>query len=282
MENSSSSKIGAEAASVNTLHLQTAGGTQEQLIHTNIATKHESRPSPTPNNLFTYRRLRRMIGLLGISLPITLVLFSLIPFFETGIQSSISGFYYTHLREIFTGILCGVGLFLICYKGNGNRVLWKNDNFLTNLAGLMAFGVAFFPTNDFVTKPVDCTHKIYTIVPICEPWLGGLHYAFAAVLFLSFSILAINVFTIGQKQDPGIPKSWMNENNIYRACGYSILIFIVMVPIASRLRLFKDSTLVFEALSLFAFGTAWLIKGRILGDKGKIGEKIYKEHNPKI
>jgi hypothetical protein len=45
------------------------------------------------------------------------------------------------------------------------------------------------------------------------------------------------------------------------------------------LELFRYSTLILESLALFFFGTAWLIKGRALGDKGKLGEKIYREHN---
>ena len=79
-----------------------------------------------------------MIGILGVSLPIVLVLLSLISLFDTDIQPSISHYYYTNLREIFTGTLCGVGLFLICYKGHNNPLFWKNDNFLTNVAGVMA------------------------------------------------------------------------------------------------------------------------------------------------
>jgi hypothetical protein len=243
-------------------------------ITTGKISQRESRPSPPPDDVFTYRRLRRIIGILGISLPIVLVLLSLIVYTQPGIRPSISDYYYTHMREIFTGTLCAVGLFMICYKGHNNPVIWKNDNFLTNLAGVMAFGVAFFPT-----FPVDKSEKIFTLVASDAAWLGWLHYSFAAVLFTSFSILAINVFTIGQNDDPALAKSWMNENNIYRFCGYSILVFIAMIALSMKVKLFKNSTLVLEALSLFAFGIGWLIKGRILGDKGKIGEKIYKERN---
>jgi hypothetical protein len=239
----------------------------------NSVSRHESRPSPPPDNIFTYRRLRRMIGILGVSLPIVLVLLSLISLFDTDIQPSISHYYYTNLREIFTGTLCGVGLFLICYKGHNNPVPWKNDNFLTNVAGVMAFGVAFFPTFYEVEE-----QTIHTLISGVE-WIGWFHYACAAFLFLSFSLLAINVFTIGQNIDPSLPKSRLNENNIYKFCGYSILVFIVLVPVSASLKLFEYSTLVFEALSLFAFCTAWLIKGRALGDKGKIGEVLYKERN---
>jgi hypothetical protein len=228
-----------------------------------------------PNDIFTYRRIRRTIGYLGISLPILLVGLSLIVFFQTPVQPSISHYYYSNLREIFTGTLCAVGLFLIRYKGYGNTSIWKNDNLLTNIAGIMAFGAALIPTN-----PNSFSPKIYTLIPYPEKWLGWLHYGFAALFFLILALLAINVFTIGQQGSTTIPTSVLNENNIYKLCGYSILLFIIMVPISGQLKLFPYSTLIFESLSLFAFGIAWLIKGRALGDQGVIGRKLYKEDNP--
>ena len=227
------------------------------------------------NNIFTYRRIRRTIGYLGISLPILLVGLSYISFFRTPLQTSISDYYFTNLREIFTGTLAAVGLFMINYKGSGNPSIWKNDNLLTNIAGIMAIGVALIPVN-----PDDFAIKIYTLIPYPEKWLGWLHYSFAALLFLIMALLSINVFTIGQKNETRDPKSILNENNIYRFCGYSILVFIVMVPVSETLKLFSYSTLVFEALALFSFGIAWLIKGRALGDKGIIGKKLYQENNP--
>jgi hypothetical protein len=231
------------------------------------------RKSP-PDDVFTYRRIRRSIGYLGFGLPVVLVLFSLIPFFETAIQPSISHYYYTNLREIFTGTLCAVGLFLIRYKGNGNEKWWLNDYRLTNYAGVMAFGVALFPTNPIIEK-----QKIYSLISYSDPWLGRLHYGFAGILFLIFANLAINVFTIGQKKESGTKKSALNENNIYRVCGYSIIVFIILVPILAVTNIMANSTLIMEALSLLCFGIAWLIKGRALGDEGALGEMLYREKN---
>lgn len=226
------------------------------------------------NKDYTYRKIRRAIGYLGISLPVFLVVMSAIPLFKTSVQSSVSHYYYTNFREIFTGTLCAVSLFLIRYKGYKNSVFWKNDTLLTNIAGVMALGVAFIPTN----PDMEC-YKIYTLIPYSWEWIGALHYVFAGLLFLIFALLAIFVFTIGQNQFNDLPKSFINENNIYRICGYSIIIFIILIPVFAHFKLLKYSTLVFEALSLFAFGVAWLIKGRALGDKGIIGEKIYREYN---
>jgi hypothetical protein len=227
----------------------------------------------TENDKITYRRIRAAIGYLGIGLPISLIVFSWIPFFKTSVQNSISHYYYTNLREILTGILCAVGLFLIRYKGYKNPVIWKNDSLLTNIAGGLAFGIAFFPTN-----PDTCCQKIYTLIPICEGFLGVAHYAFAATFFIILAILSIKVFTIGQMENIDISISIFNENGIYRICGYLILLFIVLIPVFSAFKV-MHATLILEAFALFAFGTSWLIKGRALGDKGILGEKIYRERN---
>ncbi|GAB2766102.1 hypothetical protein [Salinimicrobium soli] len=226
------------------------------------------------NYVFTYRRLRRAIGYLGIGLPVLLVGFSFIPYFNTNVQPSISDYYYTNLRDIFTGTLAAVGLFMISYKGHHNTSIWKNDQVLTNIAGIMAIGVALIP----VTPQLEA-QKIYTLIPYTYPWLGWLHYASAALLFGIFALLAMNVFTIGQNEAEDIPVSTFNENHIYRFCGSAILVLIILIPISETFRLFNYSTLILEALALFFFGTAWLIKGRALGDAGRIGEKLYREHN---
>ncbi|MES2767443.1 MAG: hypothetical protein V4642_16325 [Bacteroidota bacterium] len=220
----------------------------------------------TQQNLFTYRRIRRAIGWLAFSLPVSLVLFSSIGFFKTGIQQSISEYYYTNLREIFTGTLCAVGFFLIRYKGNGNTDFFKNDTLLTSIAGAMAIGVALLPTNP------DCPwEKVDTLIPLNAPVIGWLHYGCAAMLFMICSVLCINVFTLG----PGEQKEQTGESRIYRICGWSIIVFIIMVPLCAYLEV-PYATLIFEAFSLFAFGLAWLVKGRALSDMLSL-QKMYGE-----
>ncbi len=231
-------------------------------------------PQTPENSIQTYRRIRKTIGWLGISLPVMLILLSLIPFFKTPVQKSISNYYYTNLRELMTGVLCAVGLFLIRYQGFKSSSLWKNDNLLTNIAGYMAIGIALFPVN-----PECWDDKQYTLIPLNEPWLGYLHIGFAALFFFILATISINIFTIGQQDNPDIPKSVFNENHIYRLCGYLILAFTIMIALFDSLDLFPYSTLLFEALALTTFGISWLVKGRVLGDSGKIGEKIYRESN---
>lgn len=229
----------------------------------------QNEPVLSENDVKNYRRIRKFIGYLGASLPFVLMILSAMPFFKTNLQGSISSYYYTNFREFFTGILCAVSFFLICYKGpEKNPKLWKNDTLLTNIAGILAFLIALFPTN-----PEECSEKIYTIAPWCLEWLGCLHYGFAGLFFIILAYISIIIFTLGQKAEA--PVSIINENYIYIFCGSIIFICACLIPF----QLFKYSTFIFETVALAAFGITWLIKGRALGDKGMIGRALYREVN---
>jgi hypothetical protein len=229
----------------------------------------QNAPTTTVNDAKNYRRIRNFIGVLGITLPGVLILFSLLPFSGTGFQGSISSYYYTNLREFLTGILCAVSLFLICYQGpEKNPKLWKNDTLLTNLAGVCAFLIAIFPTN-----PESCSQKVYTIAYWCLDWLGSVHYIFAGIFFAILAYISIVIFTIGQKVET---KAYLvNENPIYIFCGALIAVCAGLIPFD----LFKNSTFVLETIALAAFGISWLVKGRAFGDRGIIGRILYNESN---
>jgi hypothetical protein len=66
--------------------------------------------------IITYLTLRKLIGILGVTLPFILFLGGLL-IFQTGIQSSVSSYYYTGMRDLFVGTICVIGFFLLIYKG---------------------------------------------------------------------------------------------------------------------------------------------------------------------
>lgn len=55
-------------------------------------------------------------------------------------QGSISAYYYTAARNVFVATLCCLGVMLIVYKGSNDT-----EDVLLNLAGTLAFFVAFVP-----------------------------------------------------------------------------------------------------------------------------------------
>jgi hypothetical protein len=58
-----------------------------------------------------------------------------------------------------------------------------------------------------------------------------------------------------------------------------MLTFVLLIVVFEMVKIFNYSTLVCESLALFSFGISWMIKGRALGDKGKVGKLIYRENN---
>jgi len=79
--------------------------------------------------IISYLSLRKAIGFLGILLPFVLYFGALI-IFGTGLQTSISGYYHTGMRDVYVGTLCVIGFFLFSYKGGeklGRRV--RHDSY---------------------------------------------------------------------------------------------------------------------------------------------------------
>jgi hypothetical protein len=81
------------------------------------------------------------------------------------------------MQDVFVGILWAVGLFLISYKGYDST-----DNWVTNLSGIFAIGVALFPTivklDD--TRPLG----VFQLPPAVS---GTLHLVWGFLLFFSQS-----------------------------------------------------------------------------------------------
>lgn len=214
--------------------------------------------------LISYQTLRRAVGILGIAFPIVLLIGSIICCGCNEVQTSISSYYHTGMRNIFVGILCAIALFLFTYKGYDYR-----DSVAGDLACIFALGVALFPTSvtDAVTQCIA--------YPINNQIIGKIHYVSAAGLFLVLSYFSIFLFTIKDKEPT---KMKLKRNIIYKVCGYVMLGCIVLIGLYSichdydKCKCLLDIRIVFwlEAIALWAFGISWLTKGNsILMDKKK-------------
>src|SRR5262245_48420978 len=114
--------------------------------------------------LETHPHYRTAIGVLGVSLPILLVLSSLLNRQE--LQSSISAYYFTSARDVFVGILWVIGVFLFFYRYRPRRPV-----------------VALFPTTPPPASPVQ------------PPQIGMVHGFAAAVLFICLSFFPLLLFS---------------------------------------------------------------------------------------
>jgi len=201
--------------------------------------------------LITYLHLRKVIGLLAISLPFILLIGNMMIFEKYNIQPSISDYYHTDMRDIFVGVLFAFGIFLFSYKGHEPK-----DNLAGNLACVFAVGVALFPTS---RDPANIA--------------GYIHASSAALFFLTLSYFSLRLFIKTGTSTPSARQKLRIK--IYKACGLTMLVCMGLVIIYFALPAsMKDALAVYkpifflETAMIFAFGISWFTKGKgILADE---------------
>ena len=210
-----------------------------------------------PNNrlVVSYLMLRKAIGCLGMGLPILLAIGGLI-IFRTGIQATISDYYYTGMGDVFVGTLFAMGVFLFSYKGYGRK-----DNRAGNIAAVCVIGTALFPTT-----PNDPTGL--------AAFIGTVHIVFATAYFVTLAYFSLVLFT---KSDPTQPPTQrkLQRNRVYRVCGYLIVWSLIAIALLALLpdgltNFLEGANPVFwlESVMVIAFGVSWFVKGEgILEDK---------------
>jgi hypothetical protein len=212
--------------------------------------------------ILSYLHLRRIIGVLGILLPIVVVLGALPSGNVKGILPSISDYYYSNMREVFVGTLCAIAVFLLAYKGYDIR-----DAISSKICGLAALGIAFFPTT-----------LSYGMAP-CLSFInnGGLastiHFSCAGILFATFSYMSLVLFRKSSGK-ARMTKEKTKRNMVYKTCGLTILGCLTLIGVYE---IFLKNAIdpekirpIFwaEVVMLFSFGTSWLVKSEaIIKDK---------------
>jgi len=251
----------------------------------------EEKPVANKTLTIAYLDLRKAVGYLGIALPVVVSLGAL-RFFGNAIQGSISGYYYTGMRDVFVGTLWAIGIFLWSYQGHELA-----DQIAGHLACIFAIGVTLFPTAPDC-PPLDPT---LPTAPACSSPLsfstaltvGIVHFAFATLFFLTLIYFCLFLFTKSDMDLSKTPKDadpdskrWTRKhrrNNVYKVCGivmlvcilfsagYAILAYSSILPSALvKLVTNYHPLLWFEWLAIWAFGFSWLTKGQaILKDEAQ-------------
>lgn len=186
--------------------------------------------------------LRRVVGVLGVSLPVLLAFWGFVLCECTELLDSISDYYSLRTRDAFVGVLFVVAWFLFAYRGYERK-----DDLAGDLACLFALGVALFPNSG-------------------ENWEKVIHFSSAAALFLVLSYFSLALFTkSGEFQTP----EKRVRNRIYVTCGLVMLACIALIAVYYLL--LSDTAIsaikpVFwlESLALWAFGISWFVKGETL------------------
>ena len=198
----------------------------------------------------SYFALRKAVGGIAFGLPFAVA----IPVLWCchTLESSISSYYYTGVRNLFEGSLCAIAMFQLFCRGYD---VW--DEVAGVLSGIFALGVAFCPTTPDQGATAFQEH------------VGLAHYTFAGLLFTTLAVFCLVLFRMSAEGHVMTPmKVW--RNRVYTGCGIVILgsmaLMLLLVKFYNRTYLpFGIGTVFFfETTSLWAFGTAWLIKGQTL------------------
>lgn len=179
------------------------------------------------------------------------------------LKSSISHFYYTASAPLYIGIIVTVAIFLFCYTGHprksGEKLSWISDRLVTRVAGISALGIVVFPTSS--TEPIQDNLFVFTTSEL----IGWIHYGSAALfLMMMATFCLVNFRRRGKEGDFGKDE----HDLLYRWCGWIILrsigvVFVNGFFLEDYLEIYFPVTFLFEAVALTAFGTAWLVKGKI-------------------
>ena len=191
------------------------------------------------NPALSYRNLRAIIGYVGLTLPVVLLLTGVV---DGHIEGSISAYYYTRVGNVFTGAMCVIGVFLVAYR----LTSWAIDNVATTLAGISALGVAFF-------------HAAPDNATLGQLRLADVHLACAAALFVLLGAISLFIFPLD------VPPGHRWRADCYLGLGALIWLSIVLMPTLNVLA--KSSYddyhvfFVLETICVIAFAASFILKG---------------------
>ena len=189
------------------------------------------------------KRMRIMIGVLGMLLPWLVALITL------SWPQSISITYYSIFAVgTFMVVLGSAGILLINYKGYE-----KIDDISATIAGIFGILICLFPMT-YLSDP-----SVKTGVLHLPSNISNIFHCISAVGF--FGTLAFMSFFLFTKTSGKITPQKKIKNIIYRICGIgmmaSFLLFLLnFIPNFECYNL----TWIIEAIALFFFGTSWIVK----------------------
>ena len=210
-------------------------------------------------------RIRKLIGTLGLALPIIL------PLSQGMLLSSISHYYYQSLSSIiFIIVLSSFGLFLLSYKGykidkDTEKI---SDDLLTNIGGISALIVVFVPTYclESSSSIIDeiCASGEYPLLGHNNELKNTIHLVFAGLFIFTMGWMSKYKFTRGENS---------SNNKIYQWCGnlvwFAIILLLTLVIIDFFNEDFKITpydVFFLETIAIVPFGISWFIKGKAMED----------------
>jgi len=199
------------------------------------------------DQVISYRRLRMIVGILGMGFPIVLAVLGLVLEDSSKTRPSISDYYHSDFRDLFVGVLCAISVFFLVYTGPRRR-----DDIAGDLACVFALGIAFLPTGH-PDRAVAVGHGIA-----------------ATGLFLVLAYFALVLFPApspgGATPDRGSLLVFKYCGVLMLLCMLGALVYVLALPAVDP-RASIQPLFWLEALALLAFGVSWFRKGQIAESK---------------
>lgn len=219
------------------------------------------------NNIWltSQHSLRKLIGILGICLPLFLFI---VVYADSGFNRplySISHYYFTRASAIFVVIVSLLAVFLLIYKGAE-----PIDFYISSIAGLFALLLVLFPTNSIAEKFPDAD-RLWSVTVLRESKIRvAFHYLSAAIFLGCLSYMSIFLFTRSDKSKENRGRAKRRRNRVFRICGVIMLVAILVI-LANFLGLISDDaferyalTFWMECVAVWAFGISWLVKAEVI------------------
>jgi hypothetical protein len=210
----------------------------------------------TDHMLRTYAALRRVLAVVTILFLLALAGYRLAVHFHAFAdpmpRNSVSAYYYHDntglpMRDLFVGVLCGVGVLLIAYQGYS-----KLENWLLNSAGAFIILVVFFPMD----WPPSGESEVADLPP--HTLHAKVHYTCAVGFFLCLALVCwfCAADTLAFVRDETRRARY---RNCYRAIGACMA---AVPPLAIGLALAKrpDAVYIVECAGVLVFWLYWLAK----------------------
>jgi hypothetical protein len=160
---------------------------------------------------------------------------------------SISMTYYANSQICMIGVLFSMAVLFLSYVGYD-----ASDKILTMISGVSALGIVVFP----------CGHDDILITGLfgleCATSYK-IHCACACVMFVSFAIMVGYNFRRSRDGEEVTDEKKI-RNKIYSICAGVIVVFMLNQVVASYFGFPGYWTLINEAVMLWAFSFAWLVK----------------------
>ena len=189
------------------------------------------------------KRMRIMIGVLGMALPWLVALITL------SWPQSISITYYSVFAVgTFMVVLGSAGILLINYKGYD-----KLDDITATIAGIFGILICLFPMV-YIPDPNVKTGVLHLVSTT-----SNIFHCISAFGF--FGVLAFMSFFLFTKTSGEMTKQKKIKNIIYRVCGIGMLasFSLLLLDLIPNLYIY-NLTWIVEAIALFFFGASWIVK----------------------